>query len=867
LPISVLTEVKVEVDEELWYGAGSDEAAEAQASKSLAARMGRIVGAKPFPAAAQRLSQITQDPNCQMDEVVAVLESDPALSARLLRLVNSVGFALRTPCTSVRHAAALVGTEKLNQVASTAAILDMYESGGERAKQLLEHATVVGALCRYLAFHFSLPPEELFTIGFLHDIGKLMLLDTEGAEYLELLGSETPPFDTTFIEERKRYGFDHALLAGHVLAAWNIPHPVPKVVAWHHHVTRAYAESTAISQMVSTLRLADAMSFALEKPDSDRQIAALARMEAASYMDISEGQLAAMWDEVRALTERARTVFRGEKVEDTHHVHTSRPSGASLRAVARAKHRDRASLNVSAAAPASERPRQFPCVVCGAASYAQRCGACHGYMCPAHIAGEDQWCKLCHDDYEEAGIVAIRPVVSTLFGALAGGLVAAAFFGAAAAGAQRPLRIMIGPTLIMVLFGMLAGVGQRWIRRWWFLRTRPDRTALVPKAVETLLDAAARQNPQIVELESRRAERDDEEPLQSDTSEPASAAEEERIHLMNPEIPAPPPMPQMDAPPASTPPASTPTHGTGARSTPPRSLQPKERTWMSSRTPHPSIVPDRLGSMPPPGVPVLPKDEPAGLEREAAMAIAVAPSSEPLSSPASSSPASSTSTSSEPERASESPVSRERPVESSDLVDELPAAQAAGGGRVSGRAAGSVRPPAESTRPFAGRSERPSGRASRSSGPTRIAERGGSRARSSSMPPSTQRGRAPTPVVTGVRPRPGDLGSEPPRLRTGSAPPRAIEALSPTMLDLPPGLDLTPLESSSARVGSTPPRVESSPPRAEARPKSTEEVPPPAPASATPAPSPPDSPAQPEAVATRGAWSKVLDDQGTASGW
>src|SRR6187431_556083 len=162
----------------------------------MAARMGRIVGAKPFPAAAQRLSQITQDPSCLMDEVVSVLESDPALSARLLRLVNSVGFSLRTACTSVRHAATLVGTEKLHQIASTAAILDMYETGSEETTLLLEHATVVGALCRYLAFHFGLPPDELFTCGFLHDIGKLMLLETEGEPYLELLRKDSHEFDT-----------------------------------------------------------------------------------------------------------------------------------------------------------------------------------------------------------------------------------------------------------------------------------------------------------------------------------------------------------------------------------------------------------------------------------------------------------------------------------------------------------------------------------------------------------------------------------------------------------------------------------------------------------------------------------------------
>ena len=122
-------------------------------------------------------------------------------------------------------------------------------------------------------------------------------------------------------------------------------------------------------------------------------------------------------------------------------------------------------------------------------------------MCPRHVAKEDEWCQLCQRDYEEAGIPAIRPLVSTLFGALAGGLVAAAFFGAASAGAQRPLRIMLGPTLILMLLGMLAGVGQRWVRRWWFLRNRPNRASIVPKAVEAVLGSAVQQNPQILEIE------------------------------------------------------------------------------------------------------------------------------------------------------------------------------------------------------------------------------------------------------------------------------------------------------------------------------------------------------------------------------
>ena len=820
--------MKVEVDEELWYGASSDDTAEAEAAKSMAARMGRIVGAKPFPAAAQRLSQITRDPNCQMDEVVAVLESDPALSARLLRLVNSVGFSLRTACTSVRHAAALVGTEKLNQVASTAAILDMYESGGERAKQLLEHATVVGTLCRYLAFHFGLPPDELFTCGFLHDIGKLMLLDTEGDAYLELIGPETPDFDTTHIEERKRFGFDHALLAGHVLAAWNIPHPVPKVVAWHHHVTRAYAESTAISQMVSTLRLADAMSFALQKEDTQAQIEALARMEAASYMDISEGQLAAMWDEVRALTERALAVFRGEKLEDSHVAHTSRPSGASLRAVARAKNQDRVSMNVTSVPPSSERTRQFPCVVCGGPSYAHRCAACHGYMCPSHVAVDDEWCQLCRGEYEEAGIPSIRPLVSTLVGALAGGLVAAAFFGAASAGAQRPLRIMIGPTLILMLLGMLAGVGQRWIRRWWFLRSRPSRASVLPKAVEAVLDQAAQQNPQIVEIEAvtptvPSLAVDTMPAGATDEGSSAATPTEEPSNLLNPEIPAPPGLPHLDPP-------------MPVRSVPPRNSLQRERTWMSSRTPAPPAGAERLGPMPP----MPPHDRPLPIE----------PFAEAASfSPAAGKPPARVGVRVEPERVAEIQGDGERPSEPLPASEERVMEQAAdhaasedfplaagqtGGSRASTRPSASVRPPpANDARPtgFGTRAER--ARASRTSGPPRIAsERPPSRFISSAPPPPSQRPRVGAPTVASMRPKPPGVASEPAMRPASSSPSRNPDLVSATLQQVPAvpeALALTP-------------------------------VPEPEPSSA-------ESPRNVPAAPTNAAWSKLLDDQGTAGGW
>src|SRR5690349_4605449 len=294
--IEASTNAVVTVDEELWFGnPGEDKELEDRASQSMAAVAARVLGAKPFPAAARRLEELTRSQGTKIEQVVGVLESDPGLSMRLLRLVNSAGYALRVRCTSVRHAAALVGMRRLHQLATTAAVLDLFETGNPSIKALLNHAAVVGAFCRYLAVHVDLAPDELFTCGFLHDIGKLMLIDAEGAPYLELVEKAGDSPDALHLLEQEKYGFDHAVLGAHVLKNWRIPNPVPRVVAWHHNVARAYQADPAIAAMVQALRLADQLSYLVRTHPETEGITAAAQSPAAAYLGISEAQLSTMW--------------------------------------------------------------------------------------------------------------------------------------------------------------------------------------------------------------------------------------------------------------------------------------------------------------------------------------------------------------------------------------------------------------------------------------------------------------------------------------------------------------------------------------------------------------------------------------------
>jgi putative nucleotidyltransferase with HDIG domain len=478
-------------DEQDWFG-GRDEEAEAAASKSLAATAARIVGAKPFPVAAKRLEELTRTSNARIEQVVVVLESDPALSARLLRLVNSAGYGLKVRCTSVRHAAVLVGTRRLNQVATTAAILDLFESSNTLAAELLEHAAVVGSLCRYLAVHLGLPHDELFTCGFLHDIGKIMLLDTEREVYPNLLREFGGNADSVHEQERRVFGFDHATLGAHVLTAWNIPEPVPKVIAWHHQPARALQDSL-LSAMVQTLRLADLLAYELGRRSDQEGVTLVAASEAAQYLDISEPQLAAMWADLVALRDRSKARSHGEPdlevAEPRLEVPNSlRPRGSlSPRSLKSSIAPTRGSIvPTDSDPPGSVRPstesaqkdvpNKLSCVVCGTGSYGNLCQACGGHVCPDHQVGADEWCSLCEDEFAEFKTTYRLPP-SALTAAAA--VVAVTLLGSVASAwssGNTGFSALLAPLLMCVMWAIVLPIASKLWVKLRFMRGLTPRT-------------------------------------------------------------------------------------------------------------------------------------------------------------------------------------------------------------------------------------------------------------------------------------------------------------------------------------------------------------------------------------------------------
>jgi hypothetical protein len=280
------------------------------------------------------------------------------------------------------------------------------------------------------------------------------------------------------LAERKLFGFDHAVLGAHVLKAWNIPEPVPRVIAWHHSPARAL-QDTVLAGMVETLRLADMLAYLLPMDDARLAIELVAAGDAAQYLEISDVQLAAMWDDLRGLRERSRARSHGEPELE---VMVPKSELGSLMPMA-----SRAPINSAAprsslskgTRPLHEVPSHFPCSVCAKPSYGNVCGACGGQVCPEHQVGLDEWCTTCVREYARFKKSSRLSSLARIgVGLLVGITLSVAVVSAARAPEARLESILLAPVMVLALWAVVLPVAHRLWRKLAFLENRRNRPGL-----------------------------------------------------------------------------------------------------------------------------------------------------------------------------------------------------------------------------------------------------------------------------------------------------------------------------------------------------------------------------------------------------
>jgi putative nucleotidyltransferase with HDIG domain len=201
----------------------------------------RVNGLAPLPALALRVLQLVEDERSSVDDFATAMAPDAALTARLLRLANSVYYSPGRTIATVREAVILLGTAEIRRLVLTTSLMDRYAgdpNGPISVPAFWGHSLAVAMVAEVMARHTRLAlPEEAFTAGILHDLGKLVMTQYEADRFSRAVSLATTRALPLESAEAEVFGFTHAQLGGRLGQLWRLPVSICDAILRHHTVT------------------------------------------------------------------------------------------------------------------------------------------------------------------------------------------------------------------------------------------------------------------------------------------------------------------------------------------------------------------------------------------------------------------------------------------------------------------------------------------------------------------------------------------------------------------------------------------------------------------------------------------------------
>lgn len=180
-----------------------------------------------LPSVAAKLLELVRDPETSIDDVVGVIRSDPAISAKLVKAANGSYFGVRTTIKAIDRAVPLLGTTVSTSLALSFVLADDSMKAGalsEHYRRYWKQSVVQSAAAECLGKQLpGRDASEFFLAGLLLDLGRLAMLKTIPAEYLPVLDRADAEQRPLWEVEIEVLGFSHALVGAKLLENWKLP--------------------------------------------------------------------------------------------------------------------------------------------------------------------------------------------------------------------------------------------------------------------------------------------------------------------------------------------------------------------------------------------------------------------------------------------------------------------------------------------------------------------------------------------------------------------------------------------------------------------------------------------------------------------
>lgn len=239
--------------------AATDDALQSDALKALVGQMSRLPS---IPSLYRDIVEALQDPDVPMAVVGRIIGQDIAMTAQILKLVNSAYFGLRRRVSSPDEAATYLGLDTLRSLVLSLNAFSQFETikvEGFSFAELWHHSLQTGAAAKAVA-HAELAgrkvADEAFVSGLLHDTGKVVMAANFPERYAEVIRLMHAERLEPCAAERRVFGANHPDVGGYLLGLWGLPVPVVEAIAFHH---RPLSAAERVFSPLTAVHVADAL--------------------------------------------------------------------------------------------------------------------------------------------------------------------------------------------------------------------------------------------------------------------------------------------------------------------------------------------------------------------------------------------------------------------------------------------------------------------------------------------------------------------------------------------------------------------------------------------------------------------------------
>ncbi len=191
-----------------------------------------------LPEVAIRVNEMVDNPRHSAEDIGNLILHDSAMTARLLKIVNSSFYGLPSRIDAVSRAVTVIGAKHLRDLILTTAAIDAFHKIPRELMDMgvfWQHSVYCGVLARTLATKCNvLHSERLFVAGMLHDIGKPIIyhhLPEAGRDALLIAGNNG---EASIEAEYSVMGFSHAEVGAELMRQWNLPMSLVEAAQYHH---------------------------------------------------------------------------------------------------------------------------------------------------------------------------------------------------------------------------------------------------------------------------------------------------------------------------------------------------------------------------------------------------------------------------------------------------------------------------------------------------------------------------------------------------------------------------------------------------------------------------------------------------------